>query len=77
MIALIKAITAFLEMATTLMKLYIPIIKHKAAKERFHEDISKAAKALSGDGNDIAAEFERTELELLSEGLFIPPDSDN
>ncbi len=77
MIALIKAITAFLEMATTLMKLYAPIIKHKAASERFHNDINKAAEALNGTGDDIAAEFERTEMELLSKGLIIPPNSDS
>jgi len=72
-----RALTAFLKIATRLLEIYEPMLKERAAKKRFYEDIDKAATALGGDGDDIAGEFVRTELELLSKGIIRPEDIDS
>ena len=74
MIGFFQALTEFLKLASRLMRLYEPILRARAIQEGFFHDIDKAAAALEGDGIDVAAEFERTELELLSKGL-LPVDS--
>ena len=74
MIAFLNALTEFLKLSSRLLRLYEPILRAKAIEEGFFNDIDKAAKALEGDGIDVAAEFARTELELLSQGL-LPVDS--
>jgi len=76
MISFFRTLTEFLRLASRLLRLYEPILRQKAIQEGFFHDIDKAAKALEGDGIDVAAEFERTELELLSSGL-LPVDSDS
>jgi len=73
-ISFFRTLTEFLRLASRLLRLYEPILRQKAIQEGFFHDINKAAAALEGDGIDVAAEFERTELELLSSGL-LPIDS--
>ena len=74
MISFFRTLTEFLRLSCRLLRLYEPILRARAIQEGFFHDIDKAAAALEGDGIDVAAEFERTELELLSKGL-LPVDS--
>jgi len=69
-IAFFRTLTEFLGLSCRLLRLYEPILRARAIQEGFFHDIDKAAAALEGDGIDVAAEFERTELELLSKGLL-------
>ena len=76
MISFFRTLTEFLRLSSRLLRLYEPILRARAIQEGFFHDIDKAAAALEGYGIDVAAEFERTELELLSSGL-LPVDRDS